>query len=268
MLLAKPVADSSRLLFDYRRTLYAITAADIAKRYSGSAFGKLWIFLQPALLLSIYLFVYMVVFNVRFPGYSDFDYALYVFAGLIPYIGLSEGITSGCVAIKQNIHLVRNVMLPIELLPVKAVVATAVAQGVSLVILLGLAALAGSTGINVLLLPVIWLLQLAFTTGIVWVLSVLAVALPDVGYFTNLGMLLLLFISPIGFRPDMVPARFEFMVYLNPVHYMIEAYRWTVLQAPPNRPLDFVVYCVLCLGSYVVGSVFFRRFKEILADYE
>ena len=80
-----------------------------------------WLFLQPALLLSVYLFVYLVVFKVRFPGFSRLDYVLYVFCGLVPFLGIIEAITLGAVSIKQNIHLVKNVMLPIELVPVRAV---------------------------------------------------------------------------------------------------------------------------------------------------
>jgi lipopolysaccharide transport system permease protein len=105
------------VIFRYRRMLAAITKIELAKRHAGSVLGFSWVVLQPALLLSVYVFVYMVVLRMRFEGFSRFDYVLYVFCGLVPYLGFMEGLTTGGLSIKQNIHLVKNVMLPIELIP-------------------------------------------------------------------------------------------------------------------------------------------------------
>ena len=105
---------------EHARLLAAITRVELAKRYAGSVLGMAWVVLQPALLLSVYLFVYLVVFKMRFQGFSRFDYVLYVFCGLVPFLGFMEAITTGALSIKQNMHLVKNVMLPIELVPVRA----------------------------------------------------------------------------------------------------------------------------------------------------
>lgn len=263
-----PGMEAIRLLLRYRKTLYAITRVEIAKRHSGSAFGKLWIILYPALMLGIYLFVYMVIFKMRFPGYSEFDYTLYVFAGLIPYMGFAEAITTGCLSIKQNIHLVKNVMLPIELIPAKVVAASMVTQAVSLGILLLVLGAKGDLGRHLVMLPGVVLLQIMFAIGVVWIVSALAVALPDVSYFVNLAVLLLMFVSPIGFRPEMVPAKFAFMVYLNPMHYMIEMYRYSVLADHPAKAFTAAIYVIICVGAFVAGSAFFRKFKDVLVDYE
>src|SRR6185295_15489241 len=110
------------IIYRYRRMLVAITRVELAKRHAGSILGITWVVLQPALLLSVYIFVYMVVLRMRFEGFSRFDYVLYVFCGLVPYLGFMEALTTGALSIKQNIHLVKNVMLPIELIPVRSVI--------------------------------------------------------------------------------------------------------------------------------------------------
>src|SRR5438094_9029175 len=86
-----------------RRLLAAITRVELAKRHAGSLLGIAWVVLQPALLLSVYLFVYMVVLRMRFEGFSRFDYVLYVFCGLVPYLGFMEALTTGALSFKQNI---------------------------------------------------------------------------------------------------------------------------------------------------------------------
>ena len=60
--------DMFGIIFRYRRLLASITRVELAKRHAGSILGMVWVILQPALLLSVYLFVYMVVFQIPVPG--------------------------------------------------------------------------------------------------------------------------------------------------------------------------------------------------------
>ncbi len=257
-----------RMILRHRRILLSVTRVELAKRYSGSAFGLAWVFLYPALLLSIYLFVYLVIFKMRFPGYSEIDYTLYVFCGLIPYMGFMEALTAGALSIKQNMHLIRNVMLPIELIPVRAVAVGLASQSVALVILFALAMANGSLSVHLLWLPLVIALQALFLIGLVLVVSALAVALPDVSYFVNLGVLFLMFISPIGFKVDMVPAEFAPLIYLNPVYYMTDAFRSSVLSNHVVNIASLGIYVLICLLTFALGAAFFRRFKGVLVDYE
>lgn len=263
-----PGWDMLRLIVRSGRTLVAVVRVELAKRYSGSLFGKLWVLLYPALLLSIYLFVYLVIFQMRFPGYSEWDYVLYVFCGLVPFMGFMEALTSGCLSIKQNMHLVRNVMFPIELIPVRYVLVGMAGQMVGLGILVVLIVWQGALSPNILALPLIVLLQVLWLVGLLWILAPLTVAMPDVGYFVGLAVLFLLFVSPIGFKPDMVPAQWEWVVSLNPVYYLTDAFRSTMLSLHAPRVSTLVIYTAMCLGTFVVGGSFFKRFKNVLADYE
>jgi lipopolysaccharide transport system permease protein len=125
------------------RLLMAITRVELSKKYAGSVLGMAWVILQPALLLSVYLFVYSVVFKMRLAGSSRLGYVLYVFCGLVPFLGTIEAITMGAASIKQNIHLVKNVMLPIELVPVRAVLVASATHSVGLAVVILLSALNG-----------------------------------------------------------------------------------------------------------------------------
>ena len=224
--------------------------------------------LYPALLLANYLFVYLVIFRIRFPDYSQFDYVLYVFCGLIPFLAISETLATGCLVLKQNLHLVKNVMLPIELIPVRSVLVSMVAQLASLGILLLLLGFHGNLTLHVLWLPIILVLQFFMLLGLLLILSLFALLLPDVSYFVNLLLLFLMFVSPIGFKPDMVPEKLRFVVYLNPVHYLTDLYRCCLLWGKVP-PIQEVFLCIaVCFGIFAVGSTFFQKLKDILVDYE
>lgn len=252
----------------YRKILAAVTNIEIAKRYSGFAFGKIWVVLYPALLLGNYLFVYLVIFRMRFPDYSQFDYVLYVFCGLIPFLAISETLATGCLVLKQNLHLVKNVMLPIELIPVRSVLVSMVAQLASMGILLIMLGFHGNLTFHVLWLPFILVLQFFMLLGMLLILSLLALLIPDVSYFVNLLLLFLMFVSPIGFKPEMVPEKLRFVVYLNPIHYLTDMYRCCLLWGKVP-PIEEIGLCVLvCVGIFAVGSTFFQKLKDVLVDYE
>jgi len=250
-----------------RRLLASITRVELAKRYAGSVLGMAWVVLQPALLLSVYLFVYMVVFPNRDKNFSQFDFVLYVFCGLVPYLGFMEAFTTGGLSIKQNIHLVKNVMLPIELIPVRTVLVGMASQFVSIGVVLVMAAGARVLSWHVVWLPVIVLLQVMWLIGLTWILASITVALPDITYFVNLFIFLLMFLSPIGWRPGDLKV-FTWILKVNPIFYLTEVYRGSILHA--SRPSLTVVgvYVVMCVVTFAMGGAFFERFKGVLTDYE
>lgn len=251
-----------------RSILAAVTRVELEKRHSGSALGRAWLILHPMLLLSIYLFVYAVVFRMQLPGYQGLGYAAFVFCGLIPFIGLSESLSAGTLCIKQNMHLVKNVMLPIELVPIRTVLASLATQVVGMGVLAALLAVTGLWSVKLLLLPLVFALQVLLLIGLVFVLASLAVALTDVSYFVNLAIMLLMFVSPIGFTREMVPGPFAILIDLNPVSYMIEAYRYVLLADYPLVWGGNLAYAMMALGVFALGALFFQRFKGVLVDYE
>lgn len=266
--MATASAQSLKVIFANRRLLASITRVELQKKYAGSVLGLGWVFLQPALLLCVYLFIYLIVFDVRFPGFSTFDYVLYVFCGLVPYLGFMEALTTGGLSIRQNIHLVKNVMLPIELVPVRTVIVGMTSQFVSLALVIVMLAGSGDLTLHILWLPVVIVLQWLLMVGLTWILAGVTVALPDVTYFVNLFVFLLMFLSPIGFRVEMVPPNFTWVVHLNPVYYMIELYRDSMLNGTWPKALDIGVYAGGAVLSFAVGATFFRAFKGVLVDYE
>ena len=256
------------LIYRNRRLLASITRVELAKRHAGSVLGMAWVVLQPGLLLCVYLFVYMVVFPVRLQNFSQFDFVLYVFCGLVPYLGFMEALTTGGLSIKQNMHLVKNVMLPIELIPVRAVLVGMASQFVSIGLVLLLVAGGRLLSWHVLWLPLIVFLQMMWLVGLTWILSSLTVALPDLTYFVNLFIFLLMFLSPIGYRPEAVPQGFRWVIGMNPIYYMTEMYRDCMVYGQFPSPKVAVVYVVMCVVTFALGGAFFERFKGVLTDYE
>jgi len=171
-----------QFLWRHRNLIWHTTLSDIRARYTGSVFGMAWAVLNPLLLLSVYVVVYLVIFQIRLPGLTAVDYVLVIFAGLIPWFGFSESVTTSLTSVVHSANLLRSTSFPTPALPVKAVLAGMFTQtfGLSLLLLALLAT--GHATPYWLFLPVAFGIQLLLTMGLGWVLSVLNVlSLGDFG---------------------------------------------------------------------------------------
>jgi lipopolysaccharide transport system permease protein len=77
-----------------------------------------------------------------------------------------------------------------------------------------------------------------------------------------------MFLSPIGFKPEMVPQGFGWILYVNPIYYMTEMYRGTMLRGASPTVAVAIAYVVMCVTTFALGSAFFERFRGVLTDYE
>jgi lipopolysaccharide transport system permease protein len=256
------------LIWRYRRILKATTLVEVRKKFAGSVLGVFWAALNPLLFLCIYLFLTTVVFHASMPGLSSIGVVTFIFSGLVPFLALMEAATMGTACIKQNMHMIKNVIVPIDLVPVRTAITSAIVIGVGLVLTLLLLVIDGTLSGYVWLLPVVVLLQLLFMIGIAWLLSTLGILLPDLGYFINTLMVALMFISPIGFRANAIPANMQAIIWLNPVHYMIDSYRSVLISGFGPDWRNLAIFALISVLSFVAGASFFRRFKAVLVDYE
>lgn len=261
---AKAVAE----LWRHRPVLVATTRIELKKRYAGTFLGPIWLIVYPLLFLGVYMFLYMVIFKVRFPDLSEFSYVVLVFCGLVPYLALMETASSATSIVRQNIHLVKNVMLPIELIPARVVLIALAVQVPGLLVLLLLTVVDGSISPKVLLLPVAILIQAVFLFGISFYLAALGGLLPDLQSAINIILIFLLFVSPLAFPAGYAPESAQLALLLNPVTHLIDMFRSILLA---RQALDYGSLAAFATGSVVLfttGIVFFNRFKAYIVDHE
>jgi lipopolysaccharide transport system permease protein len=252
----------------FRRILLASARSELRKRYAGSLLGPIWPFLYPLMFLGAYLFLWLVVFNMRFPGMGRLGYVVYVFCGLVPFLFLSEALTSGAVSIRQNIQFIKSVIMPVELVPARAVLVALSSHAVGLLLVVALSAINGTLSWRVVLLPIVVGLFVAGLTGAAWIAASLGVLVPDVSQVLNIAVMLLMFVSPIAFTSDMVPPRFQFTLSLNPVTYVVEAYRTVLIAGYQANAVSLGVFAAMSAALFSAGAVLCARFKNVVVDLE
>jgi lipopolysaccharide transport system permease protein len=253
-------------IWRHRLLLKQTTQTDIRSRYAGSLLGLVWLVLYPLLFLSCYAVIYLCIYRLQVANLSSIDYVLLIFSGLVPFLGFAEGLSAGVSSVTNNASLIRNTLFPAELLPVKAVFMSQTTQLVGTALLLIALACTGRLTVYALLLPLVWLLQIQFMLGLVWVLSMLNVYLRDLQQMIALVILLLMMVSPIAYSSDMVPAGLRPILYFNPLYYLIRTNQSILLEGclPPWEIALGLVLVTLC--SFGPGFWVFQQIKKVLAD--
>ncbi len=256
------------MLFGHRRLIWNLTILNFKVRYAGSRFGLFWMVLAPVILLSCYLLVFGMILGVRpVQGSTGTDYGLLVACGLLPWLGFSQSVTGGAGSVLAQRNLMKSQLFPMEVVPVTAVCSGLVAQLCGTVLLLVVLAFRGQLGANLLLLPVLLVLQAAFSIGLVWFLSCINILYRDTTQVLGLIMVLLMFVSPIAYTPDMVPAGLQFVISLNPLSYLIQGYREALLFTHSPSIGGLAGFGGIAFLVLLTGHRYFMRLRRVIPDF-
>jgi lipopolysaccharide transport system permease protein len=237
-------------------------------RYRGSALGLLWALLTPLVLIAVFTFIFAVVFDARFVrGGSAWDYALYLFCGLLPWTAFQEALQQSSGVVVAHANLVKRVVFPLEALPVAHVLAALAGQ------LFGTAALLVAVVLvrrelhaTMLWLPVLLVPQTLLTLGGAWFVASLGVFVRDTAQALALILMAWMYLTPIIYPETLVPERFRALVDFNPFAPLVRSYRNILLEGtPPDWPgLAYVTACGLV--AFVLGYWWFARTRKNFAD--
>ncbi len=258
-------------LWGYRQLALQMIKREIASRYRGSFLGLLWSFVTPLLMLSVYTFVFSVVFKVRLVnvGNSDnkFEFALLLFAGLIIFNFFSECISRAPGLILANVNYVKKVIFPLEILPLVTLGAAIFHMSISfLVLLIFLVAIGQAITWTVIWLPVVIAPFLLLTIGLAWLLASTGVFVRDIGQFISLFLTMLLFMSPIFYPASALPESVRSYLFLNPLTFIIEQTRAVVLNGMSPDWVGLAIYYVIALFVAWTGLFWFEKTRKGFAD--
>jgi lipopolysaccharide transport system permease protein len=255
-----------RLIWRYRSLLWTTSVNDLRVRLAGSVLGLVWVVGYPLLLLTAYAIVYMFVFRFRPTGMEPFDYLLFVFCGLVPFLGTAEALGTGVTSVTSNATLIKNTLFPIDLIPVKAVLVSQFSQAASLVLLLIVVAINGQLTLHAFWLLPLWACQVLMLIGIAWVLGCLNIYVRELQQLVSLIVLCLMMVSPIAYTPEQVPERLQPILQVNPLYHLITGLQNCLVLGKPPEPVSALVLAAMAGVSFLVGYWFFQRMKLVFAD--
>ena len=258
-----PLAD----LLVHRNLLKTLIRRDVTTRYQGSSFGLLWAFATPLLMFCAYWFFLGVVMSARWGGTDARHFPLMLFAGLLVHQFVAEVLNRASSLIIGHATYVSKVVFPIQVLSWMTV-ATAVFNLMvyCLILLLGQLAMLGSAPLTWLWVPVVMLPLLPMLAGFSWLLSSLGVYLRDIEQVVPLAVTMLMFLSPIFYPAEMVPERFRFLIWINPLTSVIEQLRRVTIIGLPPDIRQLALFTAASLVVMAAGYWWFERTRKGFAD--
>jgi lipopolysaccharide transport system permease protein len=254
----------------HRFLIAQFTGRELTARYRGSVLGVAWSLVTPLLMLATYTFLFGVVFRGRWSSDGQegrFTFALILFVGLAVYGLVAECLSRAPSLIVANAHLVKRVIFPVEVLGWSLMGGALVQLALSLLVWCGAARLAGF-GLHwtLLLLPIVLLPLVLCMLSVIWLLAGLGVYLRDMNQVIGVVTSLLMFLSPVFYRADAVPAPLQALVRWNPLTYFIETIRNLVVwhRVPALEPL--VAAFAIGAVAATTGLLCFRRARRGFAD--
>ncbi len=255
-----------RDLWRYRELFFILAWRDISVRYKQTIIGVLWAILRP--------FLTMVVFTVVFgriaklPSDGNTPYALLVFAGTLPWSLFATALGDASNSLIGNERLISKVYFPRLIIPTATVVTALADFLISLVILGGMMVYYRfAPGWHILLLPVFLVLALVTSLGPgLWITS-LNVKYRDFRYVIPFVVQMGLYVSPVGFSSNVVPAQWRLLYSLNPMVGVIDGFRWAILggDSPLYWP-GFLLSILMAAGFLWLGITQFRKMEKSFAD--
>jgi ABC-type polysaccharide/polyol phosphate export permease len=262
-------------IWSRQRLIGYLVQADMKKRGSDTLLGNLWWILDPLLQMVVYLVFVAILARSQAP-----DYPLFIFAAILPWKWYSAVVADACGSVVGRSALLKQIAFPKIVLPIAAATAGVVGFAWGLLPLLGIMLLYPHR-ISVMLawIPVIAVVQYAFSIGTAIFLAAANVFFRDLGNVAGHVLRLWWFLSPslyslasfdnLHFVQDHPFLRV--LAGLNPFAVLFEAYRAVIYGTPDGGPPtspDLLSLAGLLLGSLLliaVVSIFFKRLEPEFA---
>ncbi len=249
-------------LYQYRELLKSNVKKEIRGKYKGSFLGVIWSFVNPLLTVLVYAIIFPYILRQDQP-----NYLIFLIVAIIPWNFFTTVLNQGSTTVLANGNIIKKVYFPREILPISVVLSGLVNFLISCIIIL-LFTLFGGLGISstILYLPFVIFIQFLLSLGIVFILSAINVYVRDVEYIVNFVLTLAFYATPILYDASLIPNRLQWILQLNPMKHLIEAYRaiFYYQQAP-----DIYVLCILgffSFGILILGYLIFKHLERGFAE--
>ncbi len=254
-------------LWRNRALIESMARRDVLARYRGSFGDVFWTILNPLLLMGTYFFVFGIVLKSRFGAdTSRTGFALYLLAGMLPWLAFSEPVGRSALVILEHRNFVKKLVFPLDALPVVQVVSALMTEFFAmLVYLLGLLVLRHSIPLTVLWLPALMIPQALFTLGLCWFLAALGAYARDLGQIMGFLLTLWFFLTPICYAEGPLLAAVP-ALSKNPLFTLVRGYRSVFLE---NHAPDFSSlwkFWVLAILVFLLGYGWFSKLRRSFAD--
>ena len=258
------IAFDLREVWKYRELFYFLTKRDIKVRYKQTVLGGLWAIIQPVFTMIVFTLFFGKLAKVPSDG---IPYPIFVYAGLLPWTYFANALTASGNSLVGSANLITKVYFPRLIVPASAALAGLLDFFIAMLVL-GILMIYYQflPGYGILLFPALVALTFLCAVGVGLWLSALNVEYRDIRYAIPFLIQIWMFVSPVIYPISMVKESYQWLLALNPMGGIINAYRASLFG---QKPIDWFLLCIsaaIILILFFSGMYYFRRMEKTFAD--
>jgi len=247
-----PALEEIREVGRYKYLLIQLVRRDILARYKRSVLGVAWTMLNPLGMM----IVLSVVFSQLFKGVES--YPAYILSGLLAWTFFSQSTNAAMTGLVWGGSLIQRIYIPRTAFGVSAIGTALVNLLISIVPLLAVMLVTRvAIGLSIVFLPVSILLLACFALGVGLILSTMAVYFPDVAEMYQIILLAWMYLTPIIYPEDILPAKLHLILELNPMYFLVRLFRVPLLEGRIPTLAEILPAAACGIFVLVVGWIFF-----------
>jgi lipopolysaccharide transport system permease protein len=248
----------------YRDLVLILLAKDLKVRYRGMFLGYAWSVLHPLAFTAVLYVVFKLFVRIDIENYT-----LFLVCGLFPWQWIANSASSSTLMFVGNSSLIKKVLFPRLFLVAAGVLNDLVhfVLALPVIMVFVLWTYGGLYYSWTYQIPPMLVVTFLVTFGLAMLIGTCNVFLRDIERLVSILLMLWFYMTPVLFKPDMVPERFRWVNYANPMAAVIISWR-SILQNGDVPNLYFYVAVVwgivFCCAGYAVYRKLEWRFAELV----
>ena len=257
------IAIDWRELWEARELMYFLVLRDVSVRYKQTVLGVAWAVLQPVFSMLIFTVIFGKLAKMPSEGQP---YAVFVYAGLLPWTFFANAVTGASQSLVNQQSLLTKIYLPRLFVPAASIGGGLVDLGVSFVVFACVMLFYQvAPGWGLIAVPLLVLLAVVAALGVGLTLAAVTVTYRDFRYVIPFMVQAWMYISPVIYPVSLVPPQWQWLLAINPMAGIIDAFRSALLGQPWNL-LTLGISTLSASLMFAYGLFFFRKTERRFAD--
>ena len=258
--------DFIKQIYLNRFVIVELTKRDFKSNYVNNIFGLSWAILEPLAMMLVLWFIFTFV---RAGRNTDVPFALFLLSGLICYDFFNKSLNSATRGIPNYGFLINKVKFRAAIITLVKISSELILHFI-IILIVGIILVASGIPITVYWLQLFYYLfsMIFLLIGVTWLTSSLSLFFPDIKYIITITMRVLFFFTPIFWDAKSIPDRFLVYFQLNPLFYLVNGYRDSLLYQVPfwDHALGTLYFWMVTLIFFVTGVFVFKRLRPYFAE--
>lgn len=253
--------EEARALWQYRGLVHELVVRDIKVRYKRSVLGIAWTMLAPLLNMVALTLVFSTILKQQIANYP-----VYFMTGAVFWAFFSQSTSSAASQTQDSNEIAKRIYIPRSVFVAAATAGGLVNLALSIVPLVLILLVTGFPLHGTwIFLPVAVAIATLFTAGVGFWLFTFASRFSDVREMYQVIVQTWFFLTPIVYHPAIVPPKFRFALWMNPLYYLIQVFRKPVYDGVLPSPALILSSLAISVVVFVGGWIYFSNRAEQFA---